>query len=148
MKRYLLAVVGLFVSLLSMGQNPVQWKFEAKKIADKTYEIRMHATVPSPWHIYSQTTPEGGPLPTKISFIKNPLLELQGGPAEKGKLIKKFEDVFEVNVMYFDREVEFVQVVKVKSKVKTNIRGAVEFMVCNDTQCLPPSEVPFTIELK
>jgi DsbC/DsbD-like thiol-disulfide interchange protein len=50
-------------------------------------------------------------------------------------------------VNYYEKTVDFVQVVKVKGKAKTSLTGKVEFMVCNDEKCLPPSEVPFTINL-
>jgi thiol:disulfide interchange protein DsbD len=43
--------------------------------------------------------------------------------------------------------VDFVQTVQVKSAVKTNFAGTVEFMVCNDHECLPPTDVPFTVSL-
>lgn len=148
MKKLLIAGIILFASLYSIAQGPVKWSFAAKKIADKTYEVRYTATIDAPWHIYSQVTPEGGPVATKITFAKNPLLTLQGTPEEKGKLIKKYEEVFEVDVLYFDKNVEFVQLVKLKSNAKTNISGSIEFMTCDDKQCLPPAQVPFSIELK
>ena len=148
MKKLLMAGISLLASAYCIGQtSPVKWSFAAKKIADKTYELRLTATVAAPWHIYSQTTPEGGPLPTKISFTKNPLVTLENSAQEKGNLIKKFEEVFDVNVLYFDRDVEFVQLVKLKSNAKTRISGSIEFMACNDVQCLPPAQVPFQIEL-
>jgi len=148
MKKWLMAGITLLTTFYCIAQtSPVRWVFAAKKIADKTYELRLTATVAAPWHIYSQETPEGGPLPTKISFTKNPLVTLESSPQEKGKLIKKFEEVFDVNVLYFDRDAEFVQLVKLKSNVKTRISGSIEFMACNDVQCLPPSQVPFQIEL-
>ena len=103
--------------------------------------------VNSPWHTYSQFTPDGGPLPTHFSFTKNPLYMLDGKVKENGKLFKKHEDVFGVDVKYFNGKVDFVQLVKVKGNAKTNFSGAVEFMVCNDQQCLPPATEKFSIPL-
>lgn len=142
----------LFVATISLAvgvrsQEPVQWQFSVKKIDEKTYELHLSSKVQHPWHIYSQHTPDGGPVPTKINFAKNPLVELDGPVKEVGKLIQKREEVFEMDVKYFDGNVEFVQVIKLKNKVKTSVKGTVEFMVCNDTQCLPPRAVPFTITL-
>ena len=127
---------------------PFQWSFSSKKIADKTFAVRLSCTVNAPWHIYSQATPEGGPVPTKIIFNKNPLVVPEGSTREEGKLVQKHEEVFDVNVKYFNGRVDFVQTVKLKSNVKTNITGSVEFMVCNDEQCLPPATLPFSIDLK
>lgn len=128
-------------------QNPVNWTFSSKKINATTYEVHVTANIEDKWHIYSQKTPDGGPLPTKITYNKNPLVKLEGEAKETGKIITKFEEVFEVNVKYFDGSASFVQTVKLKSNVKTSISGTIAFMACNDEQCLPPASVPFTIQL-
>jgi hypothetical protein len=38
--------------------------------------------------------------------------------------------------------------VKLKSAVKTSFSGTVEYMACDDKQCLPPAEQAFTIALQ
>ena len=73
---------------------------------------------------------------------------LVGSVMEKGKLIEKHEKVFGVDVMYYNNEVDFVQMVKVKGNIDTNIRGTIKFMVCNDNQCLPPKEIHFQLLLQ
>lgn len=147
MQTKILAIF-LLCSLFASAQNPVDWKFSAKKIKDKTFEVHLKASIASPWHIYSQTTPKGGPVPTKILFTKNPLLTIDGNAKEDGKIKTKYEDVFGVDVKYFDGSVDFVQVVKLKSNVKTNVTGSLEYMVCNDQQCLPPKIVGFNVVLQ
>ena len=138
-----------FLSLSQVrAQDIVKWNFSAKKIADKTYELHLTPTVQSPWHIYSQRSPDGGALPTKISFAKHPLVTLAGTPKEIGKVVSKYEDVFDVTVQYFDGPADFVQVVKLKSAAKTNLNGTIEFMACNNEQCLPPATVNFSIPLQ
>ena len=150
MKRILTATIFLLVSniLLAQIQNPVNWTATAKKIADKTYEIRLTANINNGWHIYSQTTPDGGPVPTSISFTKNPLFQLQGTAKEVGKLEQHNEPLFGVDLKQFSNKVDFVQVVKLKANVKTSADVAVEFMVCNDKQCLPPATKKFSVALK
>lgn len=149
MKKYLLLVhLFLSLSLTSFAQSPVKWTYSAIPKGDNNYELHITATVAAPWAIYSQATPDGGPLPTAISFNKNPLVELKGKVTEKGTLKKKYEEVFEVDVHYYKDKVEFVQLIKVKGKAKTNVTGNVEFMACNDEQCTPPTTVPFTIALQ
>ena len=146
--KNLLFLPALMVFISLQAQDPVQWSFSAKKIADKTYELYMTANVESPWSIYSQQTPDGGPLPTSFSFSKNPLVNLVGNVKEKGSIKKKFEEVFEVDVLYYKDKVEFVQVIKLKNNIKTNINGTLEYMACNDEQCLPPREVPFSVSIQ
>lgn len=134
--------------LFAQIQNPVTWIATSKKISDKTYEVRLTATMQKGWHIYSQTTPEGGPVPTTITFTNNPLLLIKGKPKEIGKLEQHNEPLFGVDVKQFSNKVDFVQSVNLKANVKTSVNLAVEFMVCNDKQCLPPATKKFTVALK
>ena len=108
----LIAAVVLFsASCFAQIKDPVKWSFSAKKIDATTFEVHMTASIEDGWHIYSQTTPDGGPIPTTIEYTKNP------------------------------------QVIKLKGKVKTTLNGFVEFMSCNDHECLPPSKEKFTIAI-
>ena len=148
MRKFVLTVTLLLFIVSVNAQSPVKWSYKAKKIADKHYEIRIEAKLDEGWHIYSQSTPDGGPVPTAISFSKNPLLTLEGGIKEVGKLEEHFEPLFGVKVKQYSDKVEFVQTIKLKAAVKTNIRGHLEFMVCDDEKCLPPAKQTFSIPLK
>ena len=148
MRNLSLFLLGLLFFSAVQAQSPVSWSYSAKKIAAGVYEIHLIATVQSPWHIYSQITPDGGPVPTKISFSKNPLVTMEGTAKEVGKLVTKHEEVFGVDVKYFEGTAEFVQTIKLKNKIKTSITASVEFMVCNDVQCLPPTTKSFDIALQ
>ena len=149
MKKIFFALFLVFSSHVLFGQilNPVDWTITSKKINDKIYEVHLIATINKGWHIYSQTTPEGGPVPTSITFTKNPLLDLEGKVKESGKLEQRHEEIFGVDVKQFSDKVEFIQVIKLKSRVKTSAKISVEYMVCNDRQCLPPVTKNFSIAL-
>ena len=149
MKQLRSVVVFLLIAFTTKAQTgvPYSWSYSAKKVSDNVYELHFHVDLNSPWHTYSQFTPDGGPVPTKFSFAKNPLYTLDGTVKENGSLIQKHEAVFGVDVKYFSNKVDFVQVVKLKSNAKTNFTGSVEFMVCNDQQCLPPATQKFSIAL-
>lgn len=144
----------LFTLLLSVGilalqaqvLNPVLWKYEAKK-KGIIYELVITATIVKPWHIYSQNTGKNGPLPTSITFKTNPLISLVGKVKEKGKLEKIFDKNFNTDVLFYSKSVIFTQTIKVKNSLKTNISGMVEYMVCNDEKCLPPTKKTFDIKL-
>ncbi len=149
--RKLWIIVFLLIGqqLLAQGSNPVQWQFSVKKLSEGVYEWKAKAAINKPWHIYSQSSPDGGPIPTSISFNKNPLIQPEGkNVKELGKMITKREEVFEIVVKYYEGSVEFVKVFKLKKKAKTNISGTIEFMVCNESECLPPSSQSFSIALE
>ncbi len=138
--------IGL-VNAQSGSARMVNWTFESKKIGDNTYELRMKAALTGKYHMYAQDVGVEGPVATTFSFSANPVVALDGKVKEVGKLVQKHEAVWDGKVNYFEKEVEFVQVVKLKRNIKTAVSGTVEFMVCDDKECLPPSEVPFKIAL-
>lgn len=151
MKKLFFATLFLFSAnalFAQMVKSPVSWTSSAKKIADKTYEVLLTANIEDGWHMYSQSTPDGGPLPTKVTFTKNPLVIPNGSMKEKGKLEQRHEPLFGVDVKQYSNKVEFSQIVKLKANVNTSVEVAVQFMVCDDRQCLPPSTKKFTVALK
>lgn len=150
MKKVFWLIISLFFASIAHTQiqTPVMWSYVAKKINPTTYEVHLTANIGGNWHLYSQTTPEGGPVPTSIKFTNNPLVVFQGSAKEVGKLQQKNEPLFGVDVKQFAGKVDFVQTVKLKKPLKTNVAGTIEFMVCDDTQCLPPSTQKFSIALK
>lgn len=143
----LLAFSILFTTASQAQSKPYNWTYSAKKISTAVYELHFHVDINHPWHTYSQFTPDGGPVPTHFTFAKNPLYSLDGKVKETGNLVQKHESVFGVDVKYFNGDVDFVQLVKLKSNAKTNFSGSVEFMLCNDQQCLPPVTQKFSITL-
>ena len=129
-------------------EHPVSFNYEVKKLRGNLFEVKITAKIEEPWHIYSQHTPTDGPsLPTNINFVKNPLVEIVGKPEEKGKMITKHEEVLDVNMKYFANQVEFVQKVKLKASVKTNLMGTIEYMACTNERCLMPTTEKFTLAL-
>ena len=147
--KHLIPVLALLFATSVFGQSTkqVQWNFTSKKIAENTYEIHMTAIVSGDWHLYAQNVGVEGPVPTSFSFTKNPLLVMDNKVKEVGNLIRKKEEVWNGVVNYYQSKVNFIQVVKLKANVKTNVAGKVEFMVCNDSQCLPPSTVDFKVNV-
>ena len=150
MKKFFAFTLGLVMLNMASAQVriPVQWDFSAKKVGATTYEVYLTANMEDGWHVYSQHTPDGGPVPTTIKFSKNPLLTLNGAAKESGKKEQKFEELFGVDVIQFSDKVVFVQKIDVKGKAKTTLSGSVEFMTCNDRECLPPTTQKFSIALK
>ena len=138
----------LFTAIHAQVKNPVAWNFSAQQISKGQYEVRLSATLEKGWHIYSQTTPEGGPAPTQIQFTRNPLLQLSGEIRELGQLEQHHEPLFGVDVKQYSNKVEFVQVLQTKGRAKTNLSGKITYMLCNEQECLPPKTISFSILIK
>lgn len=125
----------------------VSWTSTAKKIGDKRYEVRITAIISGNYHLYAQVAGVEGPVATSITFTPNPLLTVEGKPLEEGKKITKMEEAWDGKVNFYEKTVTFIQVVTAKTKAKTSLNGKIEFMVCNDELCLPPSEVPLKVAI-
>jgi thiol:disulfide interchange protein DsbD len=149
MKKIAVFLFSLIIGLQSNAQkiNPVKWNFEAVKKSDKKYDIVFTANVDAPWHIYSQFVKKG-PVPTSVKIKKNPLVQVNGAVKEIGKIEKKLDKNFGAEIAYFSNKVQFVQTITLKAVSKTSISGEVEYMVCNDERCLPPTKVPFEVTIQ
>ena len=148
--RKLLVVAFLFFTSFSFAQpmSPVSWAFASKKISENIYELQLIATIQSGWHLYSQVQPNDAiAQPTSFNFNKNPLVDLDGKVKEIGKLEKYKDAKLDISANQYSQKVTFVQKVKVKGKVKTNVSGKLEFQTCDDKKCLPPKTVNFSISL-
>ncbi len=151
MKTFVLTVASIFIVMISLHaqlHDPVKWDYAAIKNSDNEYTVTISETLDPDWHIYSINTPIGGPVPTTFTFKKNPLVVIDGKTIEKGKSKTVHDDIFGVDVKYYGENVMFVQVVRLKSPVKTNLSGTVKYMVCNEKMCMPPKTVPFNIQLQ
>ena len=96
----------IFISTLhAQVQDPVKWNYSAVKKTDKEYAVTISATISPNWHIYSMTTPDGGPVATTFNFNRNPLITLAGKPQENGKPQTIFDDIVSKNEdwwVYYD----------------------------------------------
>lgn len=126
--------------------NPVKWSYAAKKTGKNEAVIYLKAEIEASWHIYSLYQPDGGPTKTTINFKKDASYSLVGKGVEP-QPIKKYEDIYGIDVLYFSNSAVFSQKVKF-TKLPFVAKGSVEFMVCNDKRCLPPSTVDFSVMVK
>ncbi len=122
--------------------NPVKLDYSLVKKGNNSFEVHIKAAIDNKWHLYSVTNPEGGAVATEIKFND---AQSVGKIKEKGTLKTSFDKEFKINQKYFEKNVEFVQNVKLKSGDK--VTGTITYMVCNDKQCLPPKDVEFKIKL-
>ena len=154
MKKLISFVFICFIALtvnaqLSVGLNPVSWSFSVKKTAEKTYEVRIKADMESGWHLFSQKQPDDAiAIPTSITFNSNPLITVVGSTKEDGKMEKYKDKRLGISANQYAGTVTFVQTIKLKANVNTNITGEIEFQTCDDKKCLPPKKVPFNLAVK
>lgn len=129
------------------AQGVVRWSFSAKKLSATEAVLYMKANIGGAWHLYSVNQPEGGPMKTSFTFEPSADYVLVGKVTEP-KPKSMFDQNFGIEVLYFEKEVVFEQKVKLKAARELVIKGKVEFMACDDSQCLPPEEKEFSVVVK
>jgi len=127
--------------------NPITWSFSNKQISDTEFNLVFTANIEDSWHLYSQFIAEGGPVATSFKFKPSKDYELVGKVTESPKPKEVYEKVFEMKVAFFEQKAVFTQKIKLKSATAV-FKGAVRFMACDDSQCLPPTDVDFSFNLK
>ena len=134
--------------LVAQVMDPVKISYSSKIISSSKIEVHTTFDIESHWHVYAQEQPKNSIIiPTKIKFNKNPLVEFQGSPHELGKKeFVKEKDLNISNYVYAGR-VDFVEVLLMKQKRKTNITGSLIYQVCSENQCLRPTTVNFIVPL-
>jgi len=148
MKRiFSLSFLLLFnISLKAQILTPVHWSYAAKRLTKTEAVVFIKATIDEGWHVYSQNVKDGGPIKTSFTFPPSISYTLIGNALEPTPITRK-EKVFNMEVSYFEKSVIFQQKIKLKTK-ETTVKGTLEYMTCNDKQCLPPEDIEFSITVK
>ncbi len=148
MKRLILflAVTTFALSAHSQILKPVTWSYAAKKTSSTEAVVYIKAAIDDKWHLYSQNVKDGGPVKTTFTFPASKEYTLVGKTIEP-KAVTRYEDAFKMNVSFFEKSVVFQQKIKLNGATAT-VKGKVEFMTCDDKQCLPPEEIEFSIPVK
>lgn len=128
-------------TIFAMAQmmDPVKISSELKMLKGAEAEIIFSATIDAGWHLYS--TDLGNDGPTSAALIVNKLdgAELVGKLKPVGKEVEKFDNMFGMNLRYFEGSGKFVQKIKF-TKPNYDIDCYLEYGACNDEMCMPPSQ--------
>ncbi|MBL7816916.1 MAG: hypothetical protein JNL70_17975 [Saprospiraceae bacterium] len=140
--------ITLFFSFAVNAQmaEPVNWSFTATKLSSTEYQVTLTANIEEGWYVYSQEMAKKGPLPTKIDFVQDPNIVLDGKPQEIGQKKEIFDSNFNMTVIKLEGKTQFVQKVKIVGDAPS-VRGNLMFMTCNGQMCMPPAKVNFTVPL-
>ena len=155
MKRVLSLAFGLVAALAALyGQklDPIQWTLTskvAKAPAGATVPLHLKATFQEGWHLYSLTTPAGGPIATTAELAENPAVK--GSKLYEPPPMRQFDKNFNLDTETFEKEVDL----PLTAGLSPDAKGAIElianvrYQACNDRQCLPPRKktASFTVTI-
>ena len=142
--RRLLHFILAWVPLCVFAQivEPVHFTSQLKTGKGQEAEIVFTAKIDAGWHVYSTNLGQDGPIEATFNVVKMEGAEKVGKLQARGKEIKLFDKLFEMELRYFEHEATFVQKIRF-TKPDYDIDCYLEYGACNDESCLPPSEVAF-----
>ena len=151
MKRLITPLVVLLSALYftSYAQmiDPIQWQHNINKASDTEGTLTFNVTMEKGWHIYGTQLPDGGPNPTEFVFDQTEGIEF-GEPQPSIEAVKAMDDVFGLELSWWDKDVSFTVSYKVlDSELVKKISGYVSFQGCNDESCIAPTKVVFSYPL-
>lgn len=128
--------------------DPVSWSTSVEKISDTEYDLVMKATIDASWHLYSQHLEEGGPVATEFTFVESEDYTLVDSPSEEEGDSAPEPAFDNMMVKYFENSATFKQRIKLVNQELSVVKGEVNYMVCNDSQCLPPTYKDIVFNIK
>ena len=131
------------VSLFAQPQTHVSWKTGVESLGDGLYEITATARMDAGWHIYDLGPYEFGPNPTAITFTLPEGASLEGELSASREPEKYYDDIFEINIGYYEGEVSFSQKVRGSGEVGLTV----EWMACDENNCTPLFDESFNLQL-
>ena len=150
MKKFVTLLMLTFLALAVQAQilTPVKWniKLEDSDSAEKT--LVFSAKLDAGWHLYDMNLPEGGPISTSFSFENLKGAKAIGTPIASKEATTVFDEQFQMELRWFAGEVSFRQKIEVTDPKHLQVNGYVEYMACNDENCLPPEQEEFTFSAK
>jgi len=148
MRRFILFIFSILFATLASAQvyDPVTWDFGYEKTGEKQYELVFTASIETNWHIYAMDLPDGGPIPTSFGYDSVPGFRLEGKTYEVTKPVEVLDEAFGFRIKTFSDKAEFRQKI-VALEPSFTVKGAVNFMACNNSTCSPPKDSEFEISV-
>ena len=136
------AAFWLLLACLYGAEDPVQWTLSVEPASAPPGShvlARFAAKIEPGWHLYSLTTPKGGPIPTTSSLGENPVI----GAVKlyQPKPERKLDPNFQIDTETFAGEVILLYDVEINKDApagSADITAQVRYQCCNDRLCLPP----------
>lgn len=144
-KSLLLSIVSLFLCIGIQAQilEPVKWKVSLQGEGQEK-EIVFHAFIEDGWHLYATDIPQGGPIPTSVSFDELSQVSLKGEITPAQRPHEEYSPLFDMKLGWYDSKIDFKQAVTIDDPDNFKITGYITYQACNDVTCLPPTKYEFS----
>lgn len=148
--RKLLFILFAFLAFAKVNAqilDPAKWTTKIEKKSGNNYILTFNAVIENDWHLYSQFTPDGGPLPLEIIFKYQKGNFNLVGKAKESKTTTAFNDVFEVNETFFEKKAQIQQEITVTNPKITKIEAELNYQVCKEVCINLEKKFTFVIPL-
>jgi len=141
----------IFLAVLAFAQGnaqilePVKWSTKIERKSSTNFILVFDGIIESEWHVYSQFTPDGGPLPMEVIFKNQKGNFNLLGKAKEGATKTEFNDIFGVNETFFVGKAHIEQEVTLLNPNLKTIEAALNYQVCK-TSCIN-AEKKFTFNI-
>ena len=133
---YLIFLSFSFLSFAQVEEEPVQWTTQLNHISETRVALEFKASIAEKWHLYSLEEFEDGPLPTEFVFTYDTLKLTPEGPITSGTPKVEFDQIFEIDLPFFDTEATFEQQFEVLDATASEISGEINYQACDDRVCI------------
>lgn len=146
MKKVLSFMLLLMIAWAAEAQilTPVKWKIKLEDSDSSVKTLLFSAKLDNGWHLYDMNLPEGGPISTSFNYETLKGAKTVGSPVPSKKATTVYDEQFEMNLSWYAHEVSFTQKLEITNPKAFKVEGYVEFMACNDENCLPPDKESFS----
>ena len=146
MKKVLSFMMLLMIAWAAEAQilTPVKWEIKLEDSDSSVKTLLFSAKLDNGWHLYDMNLPEGGPISTSFNYETLKGAKTVGSPVPSKKATTVYDEQFEMNLSWYAHEVSFTQKLEITNPKAFKVEGYVEFMACNDENCLPPDKESFS----
>ena len=136
----LMIMLGVAIAIKAQMVDPVHFTSQLKMLGGDEAEIVFSAKIDKGWHLYSTELGSDGPISASFNANKMDGAETVGKLQPRGKEVKQFDNMFGMELRFFEGSATFVQKIRF-TKPTYDIDCYLEYGACNDEMCLPPSQV-------
>ncbi|MEX2262726.1 MAG: cytochrome c biogenesis protein CcdA [Bryobacteraceae bacterium] len=131
--------------------DPAKWSLELEpSTAAPGSRVlgRLKATLEPGWHLYSLSTPPGGPIPTTLQAAPNPAVA--SFKIYQTKPIRAFDKNFGLDTETYEGSAEFLLDLEIAAGAppgSSDVTAQIRYQLCDDTRCIPPVRKTATASL-
>ena len=142
MKRILTSLLAVLLTIAVQGQmmDPVHFTSQLKMLDGNEAEIVFSATIDDGWHVYSTDMGDDGPVSATFNVVMMEGAETVGTLKPRGNIVKQFDNMFGMELRFFEKQAAFVQKIRF-TKPQYTIDCYLEYGACNNEMCMPPTQV-------